>query len=212
MHNPDWAYPMIRRTLPKQVPESGTVSIILDALRKAEMERSRRGSGLAMLGPDLTPAKRSPFHVAVAVLTGLVVGIAVALLGTYFLIYAHSGEKPTRPVPRALESQKSPGLHQPRTQIPRQAAKAAKHPPATAVTVHPAARQSPPVSRQLPKSADWQIQVFSWTPRRSARYVVINMHLYRAGNRLPDGAHLLTIQRDGLLIEYRGHRYFVPRP
>ncbi len=187
------------------------MSIILDALRKAETERSRQGSGLAMLGPDLAPAKGSPYKVAAAVFAGLVVGIAIALLGIAFLIRAHPGKQPTHSVHRITAPPKSPGLSSPRAQVLHPAVTPPKHPPSTVVTTLPAARP-PPVSQHLPASTDWQIQVFSWTPRRDDRYVVINMRLYRAGNHLPGGARLLAIQSNGLLVEYQGHRYFVPRP
>ncbi len=170
-----------------------------------------------MLGPDLDPAKGAHYKVAAAIGAGLILGVIVALLGVYFLTHEKPLARSAR-VPRSDSVQPMrPALHHPVTRMPGPAAKsrsslsvALPHPPVSLETRH----TSPPVTanRNLPDQVGWQIQVFSWTPQRINRYVVINMHLYRTGSHLPGGARLLAIQSDGLLVKYHGRRYFVPRP
>lgn len=196
------------------------MSIILDALRKAEMERGHERSALAALGPDLAPPRRSTFKVIAAVLIGLALGIIAALLGVYFVSH-HSGPKTVPPHKPAVTRKRVPPTAASKTHSAMLPHSVADTQPITAPPQRqraaPVARssltiRSERVRRRLPSAVDWQIQVFSWTPRVADRYVVINMHLYRVGDHLPDGARLLAIQNNGLLIEHHGHHYFVPRP
>ena len=189
------------------------MSIILDALRKAEMERSRQGSGLAMLGPDLASAKRHAYPVAGLVLAGLIAGIAMALVGVALLVPTpkRDGVAPRILSPRVVAPPESPGSKMTRTQARHETVSPLKPVLTHTARTQPVVQPSP-IHHHFPPSAAWQIQVFSWASQRSNRYVVINMHLYHAGDRLPGGARLLAIHDNGLLVEDRGRRYFVPRP
>lgn len=45
----------------------------------------------------------------------------------------------------------------------------------------------------------------------SKRYVMINMHILRTGDSLPDGVTVLAIRPDGVALSYRGREFLLPR-
>lgn len=50
-----------------------------------------------------------------------------------------------------------------------------------------------------------------YDPVPSKRYVMINMHVLRAGDSLPDGVTVVAIRPDGVALRYRGKEFLLPR-
>ncbi|HEX4152043.1 MAG TPA: general secretion pathway protein GspB, partial [Steroidobacteraceae bacterium] len=53
------------------------------------------------------------------------------------------------------------------------------------------------------------VHVYATTP--AERFVYINMHKYREGSTLAEGPVLERIRRDGVVLDYHGLRFLLPR-
>ncbi len=53
------------------------------------------------------------------------------------------------------------------------------------------------------------LQVYD--PNPSKRYVMINMHVLRTGDSLPNGVTVVAIRPDGVALRYRGREFLLPR-
>ncbi len=127
------------------------------------------------------------------------------------------------PVPRAPAA--STSAPEPATPVaPSPAPAPALSAPATAAAPPPPARPGAaptraPIPRlddlsaafraQLPK---FDIEVYVYSPQPALRWVLIDMHKYREGQALPGGGTLDRITADGLVVDFAGRRFLVPRP
>jgi general secretion pathway protein B len=55
------------------------------------------------------------------------------------------------------------------------------------------------------------LDVHVYATRPADRFVYINMHKYREGNALPEGPTVERIRRDGVVLNYQGLRFILPR-
>jgi general secretion pathway protein B len=55
------------------------------------------------------------------------------------------------------------------------------------------------------------LDVHVYATKPAERFVYINMRKYHEGNSLPEGPVLERIRRDGVVLSYRGLRFFMPR-
>ncbi len=197
------------------------MSIILDALRKAELERTHRETGLLAAPPDLrtTHSHRNWAVWAAIGLTCLILGGFLTLeFSAWFRSHRGSSAPPSihsvhsmhtarETAPQAASG--SPTLHALQARYTRSPA----IPKSTSSTSHHVAQSTATVNPGPPPAhLHWQIQVFSWSPSPERRFVVINMHTYRTGAVLPGGARLVRILRQGLLIRDGGRLYLFPHP
>ena len=58
---------------------------------------------------------------------------------------------------------------------------------------------------------DLHIDVHVYATRPSDRFVYINMRKYHEGNTLAEGPALERIRRDGVVLDYHGLRFLLPR-
>jgi general secretion pathway protein B len=55
------------------------------------------------------------------------------------------------------------------------------------------------------------LDVHVYATRPAERFVYINMQKYREGSRIAEGPLLERIRRDGVVLDYRGLRFLLPR-
>jgi general secretion pathway protein B len=55
------------------------------------------------------------------------------------------------------------------------------------------------------------LDVHVYATRPADRFVYINMHKYREGSALPEGPTVERIRRDGVVLNYQGLRFILPR-
>lgn len=131
---------------------------------------------------------------------------------THPALPAHSASPLTHPVPPARPA---PSMHPVSPDHPTPSAQSASRPasaPPSAATAAPVPNLDDlPVAfrAQLPHL---QIEVYVYSPRPELRWVLINLHRYREGDRLPGGVLLERITQDGLILDYAGRRFRLPRP
>lgn len=58
---------------------------------------------------------------------------------------------------------------------------------------------------------DLHLDVHVYATKPAERFVYINMRKYREGNTLAEGPVLERIRRDGVVLDYRGLRFLLPR-
>ena len=58
---------------------------------------------------------------------------------------------------------------------------------------------------------DLHLDVHVYAAKPAERFVYINMHKYQEGNTLAEGPVLERIRRDGVVLDYRGKRFLLPR-
>lgn len=56
------------------------------------------------------------------------------------------------------------------------------------------------------------LDVHSYARNPAERFVVINMQRYQAGDTLKEGPKVIAIVPDGVILEYQGHQFLLPRP
>jgi general secretion pathway protein B len=65
-------------------------------------------------------------------------------------------------------------------------------------------REMPPEYRADFPALDIQVHVFERAAQQ--RFVIINGHRYREGERMAEGPALIEIVKEGLVVEYRGEK------
>lgn len=215
------------------------MSFILDALKKSESERLRKGTpGIADVPQGGSNSGKSRWMWILGVL--LVVNLAVLLVIVRRPDAPVPVAEPAANKPRTESSEPAPASTQRFSEIvaevkrdsPPVADTTAQEPVATATPVVTAA---PPVQAPRPQAtatarvvegpptfsklradgalnlADLHIDihVFSTTP--SDRFVFINMNRYREGATLDEGPRVAEITPEGVILEYTGMRFLLPR-
>jgi general secretion pathway protein B len=207
------------------------MSFILDALRKSEAERQRQdGPTLLEMRPS-RPQRRLPLWViGLGVL--LLVNLAVLL---WFLLPADTARTP---VPAQIAPANTPA---PRLAAPPAAsapalvnsAPASTSPPATAGTSAPAsprpatsapskparpqlepgesAANLPDYSRVSAGMPALRLDLHSYSEQPQQRYALINMHKVQEGDTLPEGARVLQILPEGVVLSYQGTKFVLGR-
>ena len=213
------------------------MSLILDALRKSERARQQTLSGqVSSVAPTLS---HSSLPTPWVTLLGLILLLNAVVLG--FLLWranqpvtAPSQMRPVstqppkaavKPALRSLAEEvaaSEPVTRQPTvtasasgTEVPAATTAMPAKPAATPSTVTESPASAPLLSslpeafqQSLPKL---QMEVHSYAADPADRFVVINMQRYVAGDTLKEGPHVIAVTSDGVILDYRGTRFMLPR-
>ncbi|MDE2196188.1 MAG: general secretion pathway protein GspB [Gammaproteobacteria bacterium] len=116
------------------------------------------------------------------------------------------------PVPPAstAEAASSPAL--PVTVVQKSAASTAAAALTTAATNPPRAAVLDTLPLAFQQSLPpLHLDVHSYAQNPADRFVIINMRRYQAGDTLKEGPKVIEIVPDGVILEYRGQRFLLPR-
>ena len=72
-------------------------------------------------------------------------------------------------------------------------------------------RDKKEVEINLQELPELHLDVHVYATKPSDRFVYINMRKYHEGNTLQEGPVLERIRRDGVVLEYQGLRFVLPR-
>ncbi len=210
------------------------MSFILDALKKSETDRQQQGGAEFSAVPTATPGPRAPRWIY-ALVTLLVINVvAVAWLLLRPQPAAPAGSASAAPIVVAKHDS-TPAIETDsfERRVAQARAKQPAEPPAAATMTtapdpapepSPAPSQSRPgaVADDVPTLLDLRAQgllslpdlhldihVYSDTP--SERFVFVNMNKHREGSVLDAGPRVAEITVDGVVLDYEGRRFKLPR-
>lgn len=203
------------------------MSFILDALKKSETERQEQGQAEFSSVPARASSPKAPRWLWV--LAGL---LAVNVIAMLWLVL-----RPTQaPQTSATQTLSNPGAEsrsisafeqqlaeararQPSPRIAETASTPApdqRPPGAAAVEATPVVADGLPTLTEMLVSGELQlpelhldIHVFSDVP--ADRFVFINMNKHREGTVLSEGPTVSEITVDGVVLDYQGRRFKLPR-
>ena len=217
------------------------MSFILDALRKSEHARERRAlPGLIELASVRAPRSRLPWALAAVALLLVVnmgvllyvlarpasgptaaAGAARATTPAIATIAAAPPPADARPAPpplvRPLAREAAPA--DPAFEVPEPplAARPA-YAPTPAAPVKPAADAAAglPTIRELPTAVagalpPLHLDLHVFSADRAQRFVIVNGQRLREGGQLREGLALVAITPTGVVLDYRGSRFLLPR-
>lgn len=216
------------------------MSFILDALRKSEIERQRQSApGLADAQYRITQ-KKSRFWLPVLAVILAINALVIAVVLINDSTDATSAFVPANSMPRVTEERPAPQTLVRNTvaapsPMPVQNASAtqdtaASQPAVTAtvdgqstvVEIEPPVAQTLvnplmlPSMQQLVMSgqlsvAPLYVDLHVYAGERAKRFVFINMHKYREGDRLAEGPLLNEITSSGVILSHQGNRFMLDR-
>lgn len=204
------------------------MSLILDALRKSDRQRSRNAAERLRDGPGPAHAHYLP---AGLLLVAILLAIVVVLAGWLALDRLPDSRAPeTGQAAGAVDN--DPAVVTDRAEIRALSAELAWTPPVTAdrtptqgaapaagMPVVPEATaellNAPPLA-ELPAALrselpELHVDVHAWAEDPQARFVLINLRRYQEGERLDEGPVLRGILRHGVVLEYRGQLFSLSR-
>jgi len=217
------------------------MSLILDALRKSEAER-RRGEAPGLFTtlptPGLRPSHRaSPWLWLVAVAIAVAVAlawrfwptspiVAVAVVPTPPVVATHAAPVVPTPLPITTTPMPMPiPTPAPAPKTPPERALPATSPVAPLAPLPPAkpdpAIDEPPLEA-LPTLAmldpseravlpPLKLSMHVWSEAPNARLAIIDGHRVMEGATIGESI-VAEIRRDGVVLEWRGRRFLLPRP
>jgi general secretion pathway protein B len=210
------------------------MSFILDALKKSETERQRQqGPGLM----DSGTASRKRRLPAWAIIICVLLGINVLILAVMLLRQQTPAAAPAVPAQVAAAPRAQAATHfSPLDNAPVYAPEIPVDEPDTGARSAAPGASSPPQERAEPAAADNSAQddellpevsqvtlsggqalpdlhldVHVYATRAADRFVYINMRKYREGAILSEGITVERIRRDGVVLNYQGLRFLLPR-
>ncbi|MCA1804891.1 MAG: general secretion pathway protein GspB [Xanthomonadaceae bacterium] len=211
------------------------MSYILEALKKADQERSRGAVPDLRAGHRMAGGRRDYRRLAL-VLILLFLGIQALLLFLYL-----RGSPSAPPAPVAREEPPPSRIVAPPTSPAALPAREAPEPdPTPAIVLAPPSAPTPRV-QQVPSPVGgestpeetpvysinpWQqgsaavqqlavgisLDVHVYAEQPAQRFVLINMNRYREGDRLKEGAVLERITPEGVVLSYQGEQFRYDRP
>jgi general secretion pathway protein B len=208
------------------------MSYILEALKKADQERSR-GAVPDLRASHRVAGGRRDYRRLVLVLVLLFLGVQALLL---FLYLRESPSLPPAPValeepPSATPSTSSVALPARDAPVPDPTPAIVLAPPSAPT---PRVKQAPSPAGREPASEEtpvysidpWQrgsaavqqlaaglsLDVHVYAEQPAQRFVLINMNRYREGDRLKEGAVLERITPQGVVLSYQGEQFRYDRP
>jgi general secretion pathway protein B len=215
------------------------MSFILDALKKSEIERQRQSMPGLMDAPTSLRRGRLPaWAIILGCLLALNIAVLIVILvhnsgPSIASTPARHDTSPADLKPPAVEEHFSPLSEAPvyAPEIPVAPAETiAPHVIAQRAAPHALRRPDPvlidgeatendevlPSINEINLTGDQalpelhlDVHVYATTP--ADRFVFINMRKYREGNTLQEGPVLERIRRDGVVLNYRGLRFILPR-
>jgi general secretion pathway protein B len=202
------------------------MSFILDALKKSEAERQRQDApGIANI-PQSTE-RRGGKHWA-WIIGGLLAINLVVLLGIVFRpgdgpVTAATPTPTSEPAVATAERAVRPP---PATSSAPPESSVSTAPPAQATAAEPAATSTPalptPEAVSLPtfealraqgqlSLPDMHIDIHVYSGRPEDRFVFVNMTKYRENATLTEGPTVVQISPEGVVLDYFGTRFLLPR-
>jgi general secretion pathway protein B len=208
------------------------VSFILDALRKSESERQRQASpGVADIS-SVSPRARLPLW---ALVLGFLLGVNLLLFIVYLIRHDTAAPpvtvaaatapeapaaKPWSPLDAAPVDAPEIPVGEPQLAVATPAIASAPVPPTPSPEIvnHgdntdeaglPTINELTLAGRQGLPELHLDIHVYATRP--SDRFVFINMRKYREGTALQEGPTVAQITRGGVVLQYRGLRFLLPR-
>jgi general secretion pathway protein B len=212
------------------------MSFILDALKKSEIERQRQSVPGLMDTRSGPRRSRLPLW---AVALGLLLGINLVVLA--LVLWNKSAPSAPAPRPQdsaappahaaaAVAEHFSPldssPVYAPEIPVPaaggaqKTTAHALRHPdpilsdenaspPAESQEVLPSISEINLTGAQALPDLHLDVHVYATNP--ADRFVYINMRKYHEGAALPEGPRVERIRRDGVVLNYQGLRFILPR-
>jgi general secretion pathway protein B len=207
------------------------MSFILDALKKSEAERQRQQVPGLMDSGMRARKRRLP---AWAIVICILLGINVLILAAMLLRQQTPAAPPAPPPPSAAPAPANPAPHfSPMDSSPVYAPEIPVDEPDTTARATapaaPAARATraaaentaqddevlPDISQVSVSDAqslpDLHLDVHVYATKSADRFVYINMRKYREGAVVQDGLTVERIRRDGVVLNYQGLRFLLPR-
>jgi general secretion pathway protein B len=209
------------------------MSFILDALKKSEVERQRQNLP-GLMDPRMLPRRnRLPLW---AVLVGALLAINVVVLS---VLLARNGSSPaTKPAAAVPAPGKAPPaeehfsplsaapVYAPEIPVQEEATRPAAQ--RSAPRAGPSHRSDPLLSDDddkgdnnevlptineinAPSLPELHLDVHVYATKPADRFVYVNMRKYHEGNALPEGVTVERIRRDGVVLNYQGVRFLLPR-
>lgn len=177
------------------------MSLILDALRRADRSRER---DVGRRVTQALPPRAQRRAGARTVLFGVLVAAFAAAVAGWLARTAPDELAEPVPAPRAVEiTPPVRGSSLSEIAVPvRETANAPTRPPAPLLsTLSTAVRTSvPPLT----------VNAHVWSDDPTKRFVMLNGRLYRDGDTVADGLRLVAVLTDGAELEWRGVRFRIP--
>ncbi len=215
------------------------MSFILDALKKSEIERQRQSSPGLVETPVGKRRPFPAWAVVLGVLLVINIGVLIGVLMRNTSQPAaapakHANAAPAAPdkaLPAVAEHFSPLGaapVYAPEIPVPL----AAPHPAAPRDALRPVAHRTDPVLTAEDTQADadevlpsinevnltgaqalpeLHLDVHVYATRPADRFVYINMRKYHEGNALQEGPVVEHIRRDGVVLNFQGVRFILPR-
>jgi general secretion pathway protein B len=203
------------------------MSFILDALKKSEAERQRQAGPALLEMRVVRPRRRLPSW---GIALGLLLGINMLVL--LWLALRRPAAAPVAPpaatAGAAASAQPLASVAPQITSAPAAAAAPVNGPdalaeanPADLEPALPASGGSARVERDLQSVQNYadvagtvpqlRLNLHVYASRASERYALINMRKVHEGDVLPEGARVVEITRDGVVLSYQGTEFLLGR-
>ena len=193
------------------------MSFILDALKKSEAERQRQAGPALLEMRVVAPQRRWPLW---ALVVGVLLVVNVLAL-TWFALRSTTAAPTTAPTaaiaaaaPDATTAAVAPaGAADPQL-APVDSDNPADHEPA--VNSVSGTLQLAPDGASLQnyvelngKLPELRLDLHVYAAKPAERYAFINMHKVREGDLTPEGARVMQITSEGVVLEYRGTEFLL---
>lgn len=199
------------------------MSMILDALRKSDRERTRQAADRLRDGPAVASeqALNGPLFAVIAV------GLLLTLAAVLFALWPDSPATDRTATGATVEIMENepPKVRAPVRDLSSELARV--EPAIEATLPEPASEPAPerasivenlaaPPLEALPASIRIKlpalhIDIHAWAEDPRDRFVLINLRRYEEGDRLQEGLTLHRIMRNGVVLEFEGTLFTLPR-
>jgi len=191
--------------------------MILDALRKSDRERARAAADRLREGPAVA-GSTEPGGAWWFVLAIVTIGAGLLLLVSWPHVPDRTAtgearqfmENDPAPAPvRDLSGELPRAVEPPEAVAPQPTAPAPDRVTVVENTAAPPIEELPAAVRiRLPAL---QVNIHAWSENPRERFVLINLRRYQEGDSLQEGLLLQRIVRDGVVLEFEGTPFFLPR-
>ncbi|HEX7046249.1 MAG TPA: general secretion pathway protein GspB [Gammaproteobacteria bacterium] len=201
------------------------MSMILDALRKSDRERTRQAADRLRDGPAIASEQKLNGWLLATLTTGLLFAIAALLIALWPDSPA-ADRTATGGVAEIMENEQSDVRATVRdlsNELARAEPEITSKPPEPAMASEPAPVRAeivenlaaPPLEA-LPASIRIKlpalhVDIHAWAEDPRDRFVLINLRRYEEGDRLREGLTLHRIMRNGVVLEFEGTLFTLPR-
>jgi general secretion pathway protein B len=188
------------------------MSFILDALKKSETERQQQGPSDFANVPSSTDSPRAPrwlWALGLLLAVNLAVLLGVLLRDDAPEIIPQSGQTSlAQPEPAAGASFETP-VEAPASVPPP--ATPPRSPPQTGFTLAALPTADELRANGTIQIADLHLDIHVYSEQPDDRFVFINMVRHREKSRLAEGPVVQEITPEGVILDYAGTRFLLPR-